>query len=386
MVPGPARSLYLHIPFCTQRCHYCDFAIQVGGGDLQDRYLQALLEELRWLVEARVPAPLESVFLGGGTPSLLRPDLLERLLQAVVAGFGLAPQAEVTIEANPEGVSSEGVRLWASLGINRVSLGVQSLEDDTLRWLGRSHDAAQAERALAVLRRGSIAALSCDLIYAVPGQDAATFEGGLRRVLEFQPEHVSCYELTVEPGTPLARGVAAGRRQSPQVEDFLEQRRLAVAVLGEAGLGQYEVSNYARPGWESRHNLVYWQGGPYLAAGSGAHGFLGPAEAAGLGFEGTGAALRYWHLRNASSYMRSVGDGSRGLRGHEWLTPEDLALERLACGLRLAAGVELQTSAQLRTAAHLQGLGLLEFSGGRVRATSNGVDVLDRLTLELAAI
>ncbi|MHB8313720.1 MAG: radical SAM family heme chaperone HemW [Candidatus Dormibacteria bacterium] len=384
--PGPARSLYLHIPFCTQRCHYCDFAIQVGGPDLQGRYLQALLEELRWLGEARVAAPLESVFLGGGTPSLLRPELLERLLQAVVARFRLAPQAEVTIEANPEGVTSERVRLWSGLGINRVSLGVQSLDDSTLSWLGRSHDADQAELALAAVRQAGMVALSCDLIYAVPGQDAATFERGLRRVLEFQPEHVSCYELTVEPGTPLARGVAAGRSQSPQVEDFLEQRRLAVAVLGEAGLRRYEVSNYARPGCESRHNLVYWQGGAYLAAGSGAHGFLGPAEAAGLGFEGKGVALRYWHFRNAASYARSVADGSRGVRGHEWLTPEDLALERLACGLRLTTGVELQTSAQWRTAAQLQALGLLEVAGGRVRATSTGVDVLDRLTLELAVV
>ena len=227
---------------------------------------------------------------------------------------------------------------------------------------------------------------SCDLIYAIPGQDAQTFERGLRRVLEYQPEHVSCYELTVEPGTPLGRRVAAGRQPSPAVDDFLEQRRRAVAVLAEAGLQRYEVSNYARPGSESRHNLAYWQGAAYLAAGCGAHGFLGAAEARRLGFEGSGLALRYWHLRNAASYVRSVGGGDRGVREHEWLGPEDLALEQLACGLRLAAGLELASPAQLRLATRMQRLGLLEVAGSRVRATPTGVDVLDRLTLELAAV
>ena len=382
--PGRPRSLYLHIPFCTRPCPYCDFAIQVGGGDLQERYLTALLEELSWLAEAGVARPLETVYLGGGTPSLLRPELLERLLEAVAAGLGVTAGAEVTLEANPEGVTVDRVRQWTSLGVNRVSLGVQSLDDRTLGWLGRSHDAAQAEAALRALRAGGVSNLSCDLIYAIPGQDAKSFERGLRRVLEHQPEHLSCYELTVEPGTPFGRRVARGREPAPAVDDFLEQRRLAVAVLGAAGLERYEVSNYARPGFESRHNLACWEGAAYLAVGCGAHGFLGATEARRLGFEGRGRALRYWHLRNAATYIRSVRAGGRGVRGHEWLGAEDLALERLACGLRLAAGIELEAPAQLRTAVELESLGLLEVAGSRVRATSSGVEVLDRLTLELA--
>ncbi|EQD27890.1 protein containing GTP-binding protein LepA, partial [mine drainage metagenome] len=146
-LPGPPRSLYLHIPFCTRHCPYCDFAIQVGGGDLQERYLTALLDELSWLAEAGVARPLETVYLGGGTPSLLRPELLERLLAAVARGLGVSATAEVTLEANPEGVTADRVRQWISLGVNRISLGVQSLDDPTLGWLGRSHDAAQAEAA-----------------------------------------------------------------------------------------------------------------------------------------------------------------------------------------------------------------------------------------------
>lgn len=382
--PGPPHSLYLHIPFCRRRCRYCDFAIQVGGGDLQDRYLEALLSELRWL--AQVALPLETVFLGGGTPSLLRPALLERLLAMVAESFGLTPGAEVTMEANPEDVSPERARVWTALGINRISLGAQSLDDPTLVRLGRNHDAAQVERALGALRQVPLRALSCDLIYAVPGQDANTFERGLRRVLEYRPEHVSCYELTVEPGTELGRGVAAAREPAPAVEDFLEQRRLAVAVLAEAGLRRYEVSNYARSGFESRHNLVYWQGGAYLAAGCGAHGFLGPEQACQLGFGRAGSGLRYWHLRNAASYIRAVERGGHGVRDHEWLTPQDLALERLACGLRLEAGAELTSAAQFRRAAQLGDLGLLQIVGERARATALGVDVLDRLTLELAVV
>jgi oxygen-independent coproporphyrinogen-3 oxidase len=382
----PPRSLYLHIPFCSRRCPYCDFAVQVGGVELQEPYLEALLAEVRWLSEAGLaPLPLRTVYLGGGTPSLLRPALLERLLAAVVDGFGLEPDAEVTLEVNPEGVSAELARTWRSLGVNRISLGVQSLDDPTLRWLGRSHDAAEAELAIRTITKAGFSNLSCDLIYAIPVQSRAAFERGLTTVLQYHPQHLSCYELTVEPGTSLFRQVAAGKTQAPAVDDFLEQRRLAVDLLARAGLQRYEVSNYAIPGLESRHNLSYWNGRTYLAAGCGAHGFLGAAEASRLGLDGTGLALRYWHLRNASTYSRSVRQGKLGLGRHEWLGLEELRLERLACGLRLAEGVDLDSSPQLQVATELERLGLLELSGRRARATSRGVDLLDRLTLELAA-
>jgi oxygen-independent coproporphyrinogen-3 oxidase len=387
----PPRSLYLHIPFCSRRCPYCDFAVQVGGLEPQEPYVEALLAEVRWLAQAGLaPLPLRTVYLGGGTPSLLRPALLERLLEAVADGFGLEPDAEVTLEVNPEGVSAELTRTWRSCGINRISLGVQSLDDPTLRWLGRSHDSAQAELAIRAVAKAGFSNLSCDLIYAIPGQSSAAFEQGLRTVLQYHPQHLSCYELTVEKGTSLFRQVAAGTSPAPKEDDFLEQRRLAVDLLAGAGLQRYEVSNYAIPGHESQHNLNYWTGQAYLAAGCGAHGFLGAAEAArlGLGGEGLGGeglALRYWHLRNATTYSRSVAQGKLGVSRHEWLGTEELRLEKLACGLRLAEGVDLDTSPQLQVAAELERLGLLELSGRRARATARGVDLLDRLTLELAA-
>lgn len=380
---GGPRSLYLHIPFCTQRCAYCDFAISLKGEGLQDRYVQALMDQLKLLRGGRAMV-LDTVYLGGGTPNLLRPDLLERLLAFVFSEFSLAATAEVTIEVNPDGITRDMVARWLVLGINRVSLGVQSLDDASLRWLGRTHSASSAVEAIRNCRLAGLADLSCDLIYAVPGQDRTSFESSLRRLLQFHPEHVSCYELTVERNTPLQREIARHRREAPSVEAYVRERRLAVELLAEEGLVQYEVSNYARAGFRSQHNLTYWKGHPYLAAGAGAHGFLASDEGWRLGIDGRGAGLRYWHFRDAATYIRNVDAGGRGIRGYEWLDDSQVELERLACGLRLSDGVGLRSERQLARARELELLGLLEVDGTLVRATTGGVDVLDRLTLELS--
>jgi len=385
---GSPHSLYLHIPFCETRCPYCDFAIQVGGQHLQQPYVEALIAELEWLAPAAAGrSELETVYLGGGTPGLLPPPLLERLLTAVEKHCGIAKGAEVTIEANPRGLTEDVVRSWLSLGINRVSLGVQSLDDETLVWLGRNHDAAGAEEAIVAAQRAGLENLSCDLIYAIPEQPARVFMAGLGRLLRYAPQHVSCYELTVEPSTPLARWVAAGKVRGPLEEDFLEQHRLAREVLESAGLLQYEVSNYARPGRESRHNLTYWRGKHYLAAGCGAHGFLDRKTSQQLGFSisASDVGLRYWNLRSAPTYIKQVGDLGHGRRGQEAINREQHRLELLVCGLRLRAGVELTAARQREEADRLAALGLLTRSGNRVAATPQGEEVLDRLTLELAA-
>jgi oxygen-independent coproporphyrinogen-3 oxidase len=382
------RSLYLHIPFCESRCPYCDFAIHVGGDHLYQPYVEAVIAELAWLQRAGVGgAGLETVYLGGGTPGLLPPRLLGRLLTVVDQFFGVATGAEITLEANPSGLTEELVRSWLSLGINRVSLGVQSLNDQTLRWLGRNHDASAGEAAILAAQQAGLANLSCDLIYAVPEQPTAVFAAGLERLLAYGPQHVSCYELTVEPSTPLARWVAGGRVSAPREDDFLEQHRLAKALLETAGLQQYEVSNYARPGRESRHNLTYWQGRHYLAAGCGAHGFIENQASQQLGFalSPTDVGLRYWNLRSTATYIKQVGESGHGRRGHEAISHEQHQLELLACGLRLRAGVQLSAPRQLAEADHLADLGLVELSGNRVSATPRGLEVLDRLTLELSA-
>lgn len=385
---GSARSLYLHIPFCESRCPYCDFAIHVGGQHLYRAYVEAVIAELEWLAPAGAgEARLETVYLGGGTPGLLPPDLLERLLTAVARRLGIAEGAEITIEANPSGLTEDLVRRWLSLGINRVSLGVQSLDDQTLGWLGRNHDAACAVAAIVAAQRAGLENLSCDLIYAIPDQPTGVFVAGLERLLGYAPSHVSCYELTVEPSTPLARWIAGGERTGPREEDFLEQHRLAKELLENAGLLQYEVSNYARRGRESRHNLSYWQGKYYLAAGCGAHGFIDKQTSQQLGFSISpdDVGIRYWNLRSAATYIKQVGELGHGRRGHETITREQHQLETLACGLRLRTGVELTATGQRAEADRLATLGLLIRTGNRVVATPQGVEVLDRLTLELAA-
>ncbi|MGA7088280.1 MAG: radical SAM family heme chaperone HemW [Candidatus Dormiibacterota bacterium] len=385
---GSVRSLYLHIPFCESRCPYCDFAIHVGGEHLHQAYVEALIAELEWSAPVGTDrAELETVYLGGGTPALLAPPLLERLLTAVAGRYGIANGAEITIEANPSGLTEPLVRSWLSLGINRVSLGVQSLDDQTLGWLGRTHDAADAEEAIVAAQRAGLENLSCDLIYAIPEQPTRVFASGLERLLGYGPQHVSCYELTVEPSTPLARRVAVGKVRGPREEDFLDQHRLARELLESAGLLQYEVSNYASPGRESRHNLTYWHGGHYLAAGCGAHGFLDRKTSQQLGFpiSASDVGLRYWNLRNAATYIKQVGDLGHGRRGQEAINREQHEMELLACGLRLRTGVELADNRQREEADRLATLGLLTRNGDRVAATPRGVEVLDRLTLELAA-
>lgn len=387
MTAEPVSSLYLHVPFCESRCPYCDFAIRVGGEELHSVYVESVVRELDWLGSAAVPGMrMDTVYLGGGTPSLLAPALLGRLLEAVDQRLGISRAAEVTIEANPRALTEGLVRSWMALGINRLSLGVQSLNDRSLRWLGRNHDRAGVKEALRAVGRAGLGNLSCDLIYAIPGETAREFERGLSELLSYQPQHVSCYELTVEPSTPLARSVARGKVAGPSEQDFLEQHRRAREVLGDAGLDQYEVSNYARPGWRSRHNLVYWRGQHYLAAGCGAHGFVDSRSARRLGLEvAAGVGVRYWNHRNASTYMESVDARGRGVRGQEVVSSEQHELERLSCGLRLREGVELRRSAQLARAQRLAELGLLTVAGRRAVATLRGEEVLDSVALELAA-
>lgn len=379
-------SLYLHVPFCAVHCPYCDFAIHIGAEDLHRPYIEAVIRELRLLAAGGAERhPLDTVYLGGGTPSLLDRQLLEDLLSAVREAFAIAPDGEITIEANPTDLTDEQARGWLALGINRVSLGVQSLDDRSLRWLGRNHDRSQALAAIEVLQGAGLENLSCDLIYAIPEQSTEVFAAGIRALASYSPAHVSCYELTVEAGTPLAWSVAQGRAKAPRERDFLEQHRLARGVLEGAGLLQYEVSNYARPGRESRHNLGYWQGRHYLAAGCGAHGFVSPGMAGGWGIETTPSAVgvRYWNLRNASTYIKQVGALGHGRRGQEEIDEAQREAERLACGLRLRDGVELSQPQQLATAEDLVRLGLLTLSGSRAIATTSGIEVLDRVTLEL---
>ena len=377
------RSLYLHIPFCERKCEYCDFT-SVAGVTGSDAYMEALDAEVRRLGERLGRLTLDTVFIGGGTPSLVEPELLARLVTTVRSTFSVAADAEVTMEANPSSINAGRARVWKAAGVNRVSIGVQSLEADALRFLGRVHDADRALAAIAEVRDAGFTSINCDLIYAVPGLGDARWQRTLERVAAAGPTHISCYELTVEPGTPLHTQVRRGMVRPVDGVRSMRQHRIAVELLERAGYVQYEVSNFALAGEECRHNLVYWHNGYYVAAGVGAHGHL-PAAAAtavGLDVEAGAVSVRYWHGRGISAFGRAIRAGEIPVAGSEPVGIEMREQERVMLGLRLREGVRIGASI-LGEARALEGLGLIAIDGDRVSATARGEAVLNQVTLRL---
>jgi len=278
---GGVGSVYIHIPFCSHKCHYCDFYSFVDTRDRQARFVDALIAELGML--APCARPLETVFVGGGTPSLLAVDLWARLLDALHDRFTLAGDAEFTVECNPESVSSELMTTLAGGGVNRVSVGAQSFDGRHLRTLERWHDPANVHRALALAAEAGIERRSIDLIFGIPGQTLDDWERDLAIALGLPIDHLSCYALTYEPGTAMTARLARGEFDAADEDVEAEMYEATVRTLGDAGLSRYEVSNFAMgdettpgvPGSASRHNLVYWRGGEWLAAGPSASGHVG---------------------------------------------------------------------------------------------------------------
>jgi oxygen-independent coproporphyrinogen III oxidase len=272
-------SLYLHIPFCRHRCSYCDFNTYTSLGELRVAYGQALAQEVaqvgRLAAAAGQARPFRTIFFGGGTPSLMSLDSLAEVLTAVSTHFGLAPDAEISLEANPDTVDLaylQGLRL---LGFNRLSFGVQSAVAAELALLEREHDFATVITAVNLARQAGFDNFNLDLIYGLPGQTVASWEESVRAVLELNPAHLSLYCLTIEPGTPMQRWLHNGRITLPDPDLAADQYELAGMLLGEQGFIHYEISNWARPGQECRHNLAYWRNEAYLGLGAGAHGQAG---------------------------------------------------------------------------------------------------------------
>lgn len=326
--PGPADAAagqfgaYVHIPFCRRVCPYCDFAVVAGREDLAERYVEALAAEIG--AAPRFPGPLAAVFVGGGTPSRLTSALLGRVLRALTDRFGLAPGAEVTLEANPEDWSPRLAEGLAVAGFNRVSLGAQSFDAGVLAALGRHHRPEQAEQAVAAAREAGFAAVNLDLIYGTPGESAASWRTSVGRALATGVGHLSVYALTVEHGTALSRAVAAGA----PVPDPDHQAALweeASRLGAEAGMARYEVSNFARPGRGCLYNLITWAQGEYEGFGAGAHRHRGGA--------------RSWNVRRVDRYVESLEAGESPVSGEERLGPWERERERLVLGLRRAAGV-----------------------------------------------
>ena len=351
---APARSglaLYVHIPFCETKCPYCDFNTYAGIEALMPSYVGALANEIAGWGKALERPPLRSVFFGGGTPSYLPTRDLTRLMRAVRAAFDLPRGAEVTLEANPGDTVRERLASIRRAGFNRVSIGVQSLDDEELRLLGRRHSAEQAKAGVMAAREAGFDNLNVDLIFGLPGQLVASWEHTLEEALALAPDHVSAYALTLEEGTPMAADVAAGRLREPDPDIGAEMYRLAQQMLADAGYAQYEVSNWAKPGRASVHNLAYWQGRPYLGVGPGAHSYLWANGLPALREMGADGA-RFAALRSPRAYVEAAagwspdGGGANAAVAASPLVSEREALSRAAAmgdylmmALRLNAGV-----------------------------------------------
>jgi putative oxygen-independent coproporphyrinogen III oxidase len=376
-------AAYVHWPFCAQKCPYCDFNSHVrhGGWD-EAAYLAAYLSELD-AIRLRVGPmrPLDSVFFGGGTPSLMQPETVAAIIERMRAVFGLAADCEITLEANPGSVEAARFRGYRAAGVNRISIGVQALDDAALRKLGRIHSVAEALGAIDIAR-ANFDRVSFDLIYARPGMTEELWRAELAQALALQSGHLSLYQLTIEEGTPFAALHRAGKLIIPEPEAADRLYEITQEMCEAAGRPAYEVSNHATPGQESRHNLVYWRYGSYIGLGPGAHG----REVRGEGRFATS------NERAPEAWLGKVRETGDGMQEELVLTREEQADELLLMGLRLREGVDLERLARVggvrpaaKALSHLAGLGMVELLGsGRLRATASGRFVLNEVVRQLA--
>ncbi len=332
------KHLYLHVPFCQRRCSYCDFSIAVRKRIPARGYVDAVLQELKLLgttdpgrnPEETEEVGLDTLYLGGGTPSLLPPEAISLLLTSLRDAFHVTSSrddVEVTLEANPEDVTSEIAAAWRRAGVNRVSLGAQSFNDGVLKWMHRSHDSARIGDAVRTLRAVGFDNISLDLIFALPAELERDWVRDLDRACSLRPAHLSLYGLTVEERTPLARWISRGAAAAPDDERYAEEYLLAHMRLAASGYQFYEVSNACRDGFRSRHNSAYWSGRAYLGLGPAAHSFDG--------------RVRRWNLAGWEAYRRAVAAGLPAVEAEEVLTEEQRELERLYLALRTDAGLAL---------------------------------------------
>jgi oxygen-independent coproporphyrinogen III oxidase len=379
-------ALYLHIPFCAVRCHYCDFNTYAGLDGLFERYAAALIREIRAAGAARGRPTARTIFIGGGTPTVLPSDLLAQILAACREAFDITSDAEITSEANPGTVDQERFSALRAMGVNRLSMGVQSFDDEELRWLGRIHGAAEAETAFTAARSAGFTNINLDFIFGLPDQRPETWAHTLTRAVELGPEHLSLYSLIVEHGTPLADQVRRGLISEPDDDLAADMYEAASESLAPAGYAQYEISNWTKdegpkteegeasfvlrpPSFVCHHNLIYWRREPYLGFGAGAHSFE--------------PERRWWHVRPVPEYIRRVESGVSPEAGSEIIGRQTAMGEAMMLGLRLTEeGMpDARFAAQFgetlegvfgHQIARLANRGLLERLSDRVRLTAQG--------------
>jgi oxygen-independent coproporphyrinogen-3 oxidase len=380
-------GIYLHIPFCRSRCSYCDFATGMFESDLAERYVRALIREIEGWFEVQNPLPVDTVYFGGGTPSLLAPAQLTRILKAVRDEFDLRDDAEITLELNPgDGGASAAARLetileFRRLGINRASFGAQTFDDRELKQLGRTHSADDITSTFHHLREGGFKNINFDLIAGLPGQTMSRWQSNLAAALKLQPEHLSLYLLDVHEGTPLADQIRKGMRPGPDDDLAAEMYETMIDEVTTAGYEHYEISNFCRPGFESRHNTKYWSGDPYYGFGCSAHSY-------------DGRALRWSNQRDVSAYVNLIEANKSPVIERTDLDQEDARSESIFLGLRLMRGLNLEDyrarfGTDLRDdydadLGRLRDAGLIEIDEGLLRLTRRGALLSNEVFAALA--
>ena len=373
--PSAPRALYVHVPFCARRCSYCDFAVQATREAPTGEWLDAVVGEMRLLADERgwgEPLALDTVYVGGGTPSLLAPGAMAELRERLAPFAAWGDEAEWTCEANPESFTAATAADWRAAGVNRISLGAQTFYEPALRWMGRMHGVEGPRRAMDAARGAGFGNVSVDLIFGLPQRLGRDWGADLHHALTLEPEHVSLYGLTAEAAAPLGRWVLEGREALADDDRYADEYLLAHRHLTAAGFRHYEVSNFGLPRLESRHNGAYWTGAPYAALGPGAHGFYPP--------------LRRWNVRGWETYRDAIAAGRLPTEDQETVEDETRALEAVWLGLRTDTGYPLADACdtELRLAAAWRARGLAHTDDAALRLTAEGWLLLDRLALELA--
>ena len=376
-------SLYVHIPYCVSKCPYCDFNSHVVPEIPEASYTQALIQELNHY--ARMDhwrgRRVQTIFFGGGTPSTFQPASIGRILESAARLFPIGSDCEITLEANPGTVDSRNFSGYRAIGVNRISLGVQSFDPRLLKLLGRIHSAADAVKALEVVKRAGFQNFSLDLIYANPGQTLRDLENDLETALSFESPHLSAYNLTIEAGTPFHHEYHSGQIRLLSEEEEIAMAELIEQRLGNGGLQRYEISNYARAGFYSRHNVNYWQSGDYLGIGAGAHSYesLSADEIYGR---------RWWNEKNPGRYMSQISKSEQAVTDREESDSTKAAGEYMFSGLRLTEGVSLRAFSErfeknvLELYPEIRGWvsdGLMDRQGDRLRLTRRGLLVANSI-------
>lgn len=379
MPPASAQGLYIHVPFCHQRCHFCAFYLEIHQARAAEEFVATLLEEVRLygksdLIES---APLDSIYFGGGTPTTLSLTQLATILATSRDIFGLAPDAEVTIEAHPDSVTQASLTLLREAGFTRLSLGAESMDQTELSRVGRPGSPVTTRRIMDAARAAGFTNISLDLMYGLPGQTLESWAASLHRTVELGPAHLSCYALTVEDNTHLKTSIQRGLIPAPDedLQNRMEDR--AEEILSRQGYHRYEISNYCRPGFASRHNRLHWTGGHYLGVGPSAQSYVG--------------GRRFGNVSDLTAYTAALQNGRLPVSEFNQLTQADESCERLIFGLRLVDGISLKETGVLsfpgitQAVNHLMTEDLIECEGDLVRLTTRGRRYADTVAVSLLA-